>query len=332
MIGRGWQKYVLGVVFLHVAGIVFLSFAASRHPALVGVAVLAYTFGLRHAFDVDHIAFIDNTIRKFLQQGKNSNGVGFFFSLGHSTVVVLMVIATVSAMNSMRKYLPPFARTGAISGTLISGFFLLLLACLNLVIWFKLYQAFLQMRKRQTDDNDIENLLASRGLFAKLVRRFMKLITKSWHTYPIGFLFGLGFDTASEVALLAISATAEKNALPIMGILSLPIFFAAGMSLMDTADGLFMTSAYGWAFSTPLRKIYYNLSVTGLGVLAATVIGLLELAQVVTEETGLTDGIWGWIQGISFNIMGYVLVSLFVLVWAISFFSWKVLKIEERWE
>lgn len=164
-----------------------------------------------------------------------------------------------------------------------------------------------------------------------MVVPLMKLVTKDWHVYPIGFLFGLGFDTASEVALLAISATASQHALPFTGILDLPIVFAAGMSLMDTADGIFMTNAYGWTFATPIRKIYYNLSVTGLGVLAALVIGVVELAQVASQEIGVTTGFWGKIQGLNFGLMGYVLVALFIVVWIISFGSWKFLKIEERW-
>lgn len=321
---NSWWKYALGVVLLHAAGIVLLGLTAPHHPVVVGLAVLAYAFGLRHAFDVDHIAFIDNTVRKFLEQRKIPTGVGFFFSLGHSSVVVIMVIGTVLAMRFMEHHLLNFQHVGSILGTLISGVVLILLAAVNFAIWLKLYQALLQMRKRKANVEGIEQLLASRGFFARLIGRLMRLITSSWHAYPVGFLFGLGFDTASEVALLAVSATAAKNALPLMGVFSLPICFAAGMSLMDTADGIFMAKAYSWAFSTPLRKMYYNLSVTGLGVAAAGVIGGIELMQVLTQESGLRSGFFRWIEGLNFGVMGGILAAMFVVVWAASFGWWKV--------
>ncbi|PWI59080.1 HoxN/HupN/NixA family nickel/cobalt transporter [Sulfoacidibacillus thermotolerans] len=331
MRNRGIFKYGTGVFALHVLGIILLGISVSHHPALLGMALLAYTFGLRHAFDVDHIAFIDNTVRKFLEQKKNPSGIGFYFSLGHSTVVVIMSILTAIAVHWMQQKLPQLQNIGGILGTLISGVFLLLLGFVNLFIWLKLYTLFLQMKHRQHQEQELDELLNSRGLIAKFVRPLMRFITKDWHAYPIGFLFGLGFDTASEVALLAISATAARSALPLTGVLALPIFFASGMSLMDTADGMFMTTAYGWAFSTPLRKIYYNLSVTGLGVLAASLIGVIELAQVLSSEFNFHNRFWIWLQQLDFGTLGYLLVALFLLVWSISFGSWKLLEIEERW-
>lgn len=327
---RDSWRYVLGVIGLHSLGIALLSLSAPHHPMLLGLALLAYTFGLRHAFDVDHIAFIDNTVRKFLQQHKKPHGVGFFFSMGHSTVVVFMAIATAVAVHLVQQ-VPRLQRIGGIVGTFVSGSFLLILACINLFIWIRLFSIFWNMRHNRHSGHDIDEMLQNRGFFARLVVPLMKLVTKNWHVYPIGFLFGLGFDTASEIALLAISATASQHALPVTGIMDLPIAFAAGMSLMDTADGIFMTTAYGWAFATPLRKIYYNLSVTGLGVLAASVIGIVELAQVLSQQVGLTHGVWGRIQGLNFGLMGYILAALFVLVWGISFGAWKFFKIEERW-
>lgn len=327
---RDSWSYVLSVIGLHGLGIFLLILSVPRHPMLLGLALLSYTFGLRHAFDIDHIAFIDNTVRKFLQQRKKPHGIGFFFSMGHATVVVLMVIATVLAVHVVQR-VPQLQHIGGIVSTLVSGSFLLVLACINLFIWVRLFDVFWNMRRNRHTEHEIEAMLETRGFFARLVVPLMKLVTKNWHVYPIGFLFGLGFDTASEVALLAISATASQHALPFTGIIALPIVFAAGMSLMDTADGIFMTTAYSWAFATPLRKIYYNLSVTGLGVLAASVIGIIELAQVVSQEAGLTDGIWTKIQGLNFGLMGYILVTLFVLVWGVSFGSWKFFKIEERW-
>ena len=329
MVRDSW-RYILAVIGLHGLGIFLLTLSAPRHPMLIGLSLLAYTFGLRHAFDVDHIAFIDNTVRKFLQEHKKPHGIGFFFSMGHSTVVVIMAITTAVAVHLLQ-HLPQLQHIGGIVGTGVSGSFLLVLACINLFIWIRLFDVFWSMRRNRQTAHNIEEMLQSRGFFARLVVPLMKLVTKNWHVYPIGFLFGLGFDTASEVALLAISATASQHALPMMGILALPVAFAAGMSLMDTADGIFMTTAYAWAFATPLRKIYYNLSVTGLGVLAASVIGVIELAQVVSQEAGLTHGFWERLQELNFGLMGYVLVTLFVLVWGISFGSWKLFRIEERW-
>ncbi|KYP79459.1 HoxN/HupN/NixA family nickel/cobalt transporter [Ferroacidibacillus organovorans] len=327
---RDSLRYGLGVITLHGLGFFLLILSVPKHPMLLGLALLAYTFGLRHAFDVDHIAFIDNMVRKFLQQGKKPHGIGFFFSMGHSTVVVLISLATAVTVHLVQK-LPQFQRIGGIVSTFVSGSFLLVLACINLFIWLKLFQVFLSMRRNRVTEHEMDELLHSRGFFSRLVAPLMKLVTNNWHVYPIGFLFGLGFDTASEVALLAISATASQHALPLTGIISLPIVFAAGMSFMDTADGIFMTTAYGFAFATPLRKIYYNLSVTGLGVLAASVIGVIELVQVVTQEIGLSSGFWGKLQGLNFGVMGYILVALFIGVWGISFGSWKLFRIEERW-
>ncbi|MCF8565442.1 HoxN/HupN/NixA family nickel/cobalt transporter [Alicyclobacillus tolerans] len=329
MVRDSW-RYILAVIGLHGVGIFLLILSSPSHPMLLGMGLLAYTFGLRHAFDVDHIAFIDNTVRKFLEQKKKPQGVGFFFSMGHSTVVVIMAIMTAVAVHLVQ-HLPQLQRIGGIVSTLVSGSFLLVLACVNLFIWVRLFDVFWSMRRNQQTEREIEQMLESRGIFARLVIPLMKLITKTWHVYPIGFLFGLGFDTASEVALLAISATASQRALPMTAIAALPIVFAAGMSLMDTADGMFMTTAYSWAFATPLRKIYYNLSVTGLGVLAASAIGFIELAQVVTQEVGLSSGFWARLQALNFGLMGYVLVALFVLVWGVSFGSWKIFRIEERW-
>lgn len=326
---RDSWRYVASVMGLHGLGIGLLLFYTPGHPMLLGLSLLAYTFGLRHAFDVDHIAFIDNTVRKFLQQHKKPHGIGFFFSMGHSTVVVFMAIATAVAVHMVQQ-LPHLQRIGGIVSTLVSGSFLLVLASINLLIWVRLFVVFWNMRRNRHTEQEVEELLHSRGFFVRLVAPLMKLITKNWHVYPIGFLFGLGFDTASEVALLALSATASQHALPVLAMIALPIFFAAGMSLMDTADGIFMTTAYGWAFATPLRKIYYNLSVTGLSVLAASVIGVIELAQVVIQEAGLTHGIWQKIRVLNFGFMGYILVALFVVVWGISFGSWKFFRIEQR--
>jgi high-affinity nickel-transport protein len=328
---NNWIPYSVVVLLLHIVGLSFLFIGAKNHSLLVGMAFLAYTLGLRHAFDADHIAAIDNTVRKLVQQKKNSVGVGFFFSLGHSSVVFLMAVLLAVSVQWVQKELPQWQEMGGVIGTIISGCFLLFIGILNAIILFDLQKVFLKMRKGTYDEEAVEELLLNRGFLARFAGPLFKLINKSWHVYPLGFLFGLGFDTASEVALLAISAGAAKSALPLVGILSLPILFAAGMSLMDTADGVFMTNAYSWAFSTPLRKVYYNLTVTTISVMAALLIGVIELAQVLSEKLNLNSEGWHWIQNLDISWIGYLLVALFLLSWGISFVIWKVFKFEERW-
>ncbi len=327
-----WLPYGLIVLLLHIIGIFFLYVGARNHPILLGMAFLAYTLGLRHAFDADHIAAIDNTVRKLVQQKQNPVGVGFFFSLGHSSVVFTMAVLLTISVHWAQKELPHWQDIGGVIGTIVSGSFLLLIGLLNAIILFDLKKVFMNMRKGTYNEEEVEELLLNRGFIARFTGPLFKFISKSWHVYPLGFLFGLGFDTASEVALLALSAGAAKNILPILGILSLPILFAAGMSLMDTADGVFMTNAYRWAFSTPLRKVYYNLTVTALSVIAAVLIGMIELVQVFSEKVGLSSGAWRWIQNIDLGWIGYLLVILFLLSWGVSFAIWRVFKIEERWK
>ncbi|NHM31926.1 HoxN/HupN/NixA family nickel/cobalt transporter [Bacillus sp. C11] len=304
---------------------------AKNHSLLLGMAFLSYTLGLRHAFDADHIAAIDNTVRKLVQQKKNPIGVGFFFSLGHSSVVFIMAVVLAFSVHWAQREMPQWQEMGGEIGTIVSGCFLVFIGILNAVILVDLQKVFLRMRKGTYNEEEVEELLLNRGFVARFAGPLFRFINKSWHVYPLGFLFGLGFDTASEVALLAISAGAAKNALPLVGILSLPILFAAGMSLMDTADGVFMTNAYKWAFSTPLRKVYYNLTVTSLSVMAALLIGMIELAQVFSEKMNLTSGGWQWIQNLEISWMGYFLVALFLFSWLLSYVVWKVFKIEERW-
>jgi nickel/cobalt transporter (NiCoT) family protein len=333
--GRGargaWFGYGGTILGLHVLGILALLPAARFHPALLGMGFLAYALGLRHAFDADHIAAIDNTIRKLVRQDQSPLGVGFYFSLGHSTVVFLMVLATVLVARWTQQALPHLRAIGGLIGTTVSGGFLLLIGLLNLFIWLDIYLIFQRMRQGTHDPEELERLLRARGLIARVAGPLFRPISRSCHVYPLGFLFGLGFDTASEVALLALSAGAAASPLPVWGILALPMLFAAGMSLMDTADGIFMTTAYRWAFATPLRKIYYNLTVTGLSVVAALLIGLIELTQVFTQALGLSAGFWGWLQALDFGWIGYLLVGLFVVTWSLSYGAWRLLRIEERW-
>ncbi|WAH35603.1 HoxN/HupN/NixA family nickel/cobalt transporter [Alicyclobacillus dauci] len=327
----GWIGYGAVVVILHVVGICFLAAAVPNHPTLLGLALLAYTFGLRHAFDADHIAAIDNTVRKLRQQKRSSMGVGFYFSLGHSTVVCVMSVVTAFAVQWAQRHIPELQAVGGMVGTLVSSSFLILIGLVNCLILINLYRMLGGMKEEWFNEEQLERLLQSRGLINRLIGPLFKFVNRSFHIYPIGFLFGLGFDTASEVALLAISAGAAKNSLPATGILSLPILFAAGMSLMDTADGIFMTTAYNWAFATPIRKIYYNLTVTGLSVVSALLIGVVEALQVLTPHFGLDQGLFAWLDNLNLGNVGFVIVCLFALSWGVSFGIWKFFRIEQRW-
>lgn len=325
-----WWPYALAVGILHLLAISLLLVEAGSHPAILGMGLLAYTLGLRHAFDADHIAAIDNTVRKLVQQGQNPSGVGFYFSLGHSTVVFAAGVATAIAAKWLQEKIPAFQEVGGLIGTLVSGIFLLVIALLNLIIWVDIWRLFRALRRGEYRPESLDVLLMNRGLVARLAKPLWRFISKSWHVYPLGLLFGLGFDTASQISLLALSA-ASAEALSLPGILAPPLLFAAGMSLMDTADGVFMTRAYGWAFSTPLRKLYYNLTVTGLSVVAALLIGSIELLQVLREKLGFKGRFWDWLGNLELGGLGYLLVGLFVLTWAVSYGVWKVGRLEERW-
>ncbi|OAS16999.1 HoxN/HupN/NixA family nickel/cobalt transporter [Paenibacillus oryzisoli] len=328
---KNWAGYVGFIILLHVVGLIGLYTVAQSSPAFWGIGLLAYTLGMRHAFDVDHIAAIDNTVRKLVQQKKNPLGVGFYFSLGHSSVVFVMAIVTAFSVQWAARELPWMQRFGGVIGASVSGLFLVIIGIINLLILISLYKMFLKFRGGQHDDNEFEELLESRGFIARLIKPLFSFITKSWHVYPLGFLFGLGFDTASEIALLAISAHAAKDAIPFIGVISLPLLFAAGMSLFDTADGMFMTKAYKWAFHTPVRKLYYNLTVTALAVVAALIIGVIELGQVLSEEFSMEGTFWTWLQEIDFGTLGFILVGMFVIAWIVSIAVWRGMKIEERW-
>jgi high-affinity nickel-transport protein len=327
---RSWLGYFIVILGLHIAGILGLVSVAGNNPTFWGLGLLAYSFGLRHAFDVDHIAAIDNTVRKLIQQKQNPLGLGFFFSLGHSSVVFLMVIAIAFSVHWIQSKMPQMEEVGGLIGTTISGSFLIFIGIINIVILVNLYKVFQKLRKGAVQPDILEELLEIKGFFSRLISPFYRLIKKSWHVYPIGFLFGLGFDTASEVGLLAITAGAAKSSISIFGILSLPLLFAAGMSLLDTADGMIMTKAYRWAFNTPIRKIYYNFTITSLSVAAAMLIGIVELAQAISKKLNLQSGFFQWVNELNFAYLGYLLVGLFILTWGISVMVWKVLKVEER--
>jgi high-affinity nickel-transport protein len=320
------------VVALHVVGWgLFLSYS-SRYPALAGLGLLAYTFGLRHAFDADHIAAIDNTTRKLLSQGRRPLGVGFFFSLGHASIVFGLTAALAVAAGGVQSSIPALRSYGGYVGASVSGTFLWVIGILNLLVLVDVVRIFREMKRGRYDHERLEQRLLERGFVNRFfVGRLFRFVSKSWHMYPLGFLLGLGFDTASEVGLLAVAAGVATHHVPLLAVLSLPVIFAAGMSLMDTADGAFMSQAYGWAFSNPVRKVYYNITVTSLSVAVALAVGSIELLQVLATELDLTGGVFGWLRGLDFGSLGYGVVGLFFVTWAVSVAVWKKRRIEERW-
>ncbi|MGZ4404139.1 MAG: Nickel transporter NicT [Gaiellaceae bacterium] len=320
------------IALLHVAGWGLFLCYVDRSPALAGLGVLAYTFGLRHAFDADHIAAIDNTTRKMLQHEKRPLGVGFFFSLGHSTIVFGLALALALAAKTVNSSIPSFRNWGGYVGTSVSGTFLWIIGILNLLVLLDILRIFKEMRRGSYDRERLEQRLLDRGFMNRFfIGKLFRFVSKSWHMYPLGILFGLGFDTASEVGLLALAAGVATHHVPFLAVMALPILFAAGMSLMDTIDGAFMTQAYGWAFSNPVRKVYYNITVTSLSVAVALLIGTVELLQVLAQKLSLDTGFWGWLGRLDFGNLGYGVVGLFVVTWAVSVVVWKGGRIEERW-
>jgi high-affinity nickel-transport protein len=320
------------IAALHLIGIGLFLFYSGRYPALAGLGVLAYTFGLRHAFDADHIAAIDNTTRKFLQQGKRPLGVGFFFSLGHSTVVFSLAAGLAIAARTVRAQMPGFHSWGTYVGAGVSGTFLWIIGILNLIVLLDIVRIYREIKGGSYDEERLEERLQDRGFMNRFfLGRFFRLISASWHMYPLGLLFGLGFDTATEVGLLALAAGVASHAVPLLAVLSLPFLFAAGMSLMDTIDGAFMSQAYGWAFANPIRKVYYNITVTSLSVTVALAVGSIELLQVFATKLGLDSGFWGWLQALDFENLGYAIVGLFFVTWIGSVVIWKARRIDERW-
>ena len=321
-----------GVLLLHLLGWGLFLWYSRAYPALAGVGTLAYTFGLRHAFDADHIAAIDNTTRKFLQDGRRSLGVGFFFSLGHSTIVFSLAAGLAIAADAVHSRIPMLQSYGSSIGAGVSGTFLWLIGVLNLLVLADILRIFRELRRGSYDRERLEQRLLDRGLMSRFVlHRLARRIRASWQMYPLGLLFGLGFDTATEVGLLALAAGAASHAVPFLAVISLPLLFAAGMSLMDTADGAFMSQAYGWAFSNPIRKIYYNITVTTLSVAVALLVGTVELLQVAAAKLALGGGIWRFLDELDFSTLGYGIVGLFVLTWAASLALWRARRIEQRW-
>ena len=314
-----------GVLALHLAGWGLFLYYSRSHPALAGLGTVAYAFGLRHAFDADHIAAIDNTTRKLLQDGGRPLGVGFFFSLGHSTVVFALVAALGLATAGVGAHLPVLQTYGGTFGLGVSGVFLCLIGVLNLLVLLDIVRIFRDLRRGELHEERLEERLQERGLLSRLLRgRLARNIRSSRQMYPVGVLFGLGFDTASEVGLLALAAGAATHRLPFAAVVSLPLLFAAGMSLLDTADGAFMSGAYSWAFADPVRRVYYNLTVTSLSVAVALGVGSVELLRVAVDRLGLDGGVWTIIQQLDFNNLGFMIAGLFAVTWALSAAVWKL--------
>jgi nickel/cobalt transporter (NiCoT) family protein len=321
-----------GVVLLHALGFGLFLYYLPRNPALTGLATLAYTFGLRHAFDADHIAAIDNTTRKLLQDGRRPLGTGFFFSLGHSTIVFGLTAALAVAAGTVHSQISNLQTYGSTIGASVSGVFLLLIGALNLLVLLEVVGVFRRMKRGQYEEQDLERALANQGFLARfLLKRVGNRIDVSWKMYPLGVLFGLGFDTATEVALLAVTAGVATHQVPFLAVISLPLIFAAGMSLMDTLDGAFMSHAYGWAFSSPVRKVYYNISVTSLSVAVAWMVGAIELLQVLAAKLALHGPFWRLLAGVDLGRLGYLVVGLFVATWLFSLTLWKTRRFEQRW-
>jgi nickel/cobalt transporter (NiCoT) family protein len=317
---------------LHLMGWGLYLHYAAHYPQLVGLGFVAYMFGLRHAFDADHIAAVDDSVRFMLQKGKKPLGVGFFFSLGHSTVVLALAIAIAFAAAAVKTELPFLRNAGVLMGAGVSGTFLWIIGILNLLVLLDILQIWRSAKTGTHSHAHLETLLQKRGLLNRLFGgRLTKLMNHSWQMYPLGLLFGLGFDTASEVGLLAMTAGASAGNLPVPAVLCLPLLFAAGMTVMDTTDGVLMSKAYDWAFINPLRKIFYNITTTGLSVAVALLVGSIELSQVLIGMLGLHGRYVDAIADLDFGMLGYLIVGLFLLAWGLSVGIWKFGHIEERY-
>jgi nickel/cobalt transporter (NiCoT) family protein len=334
------------ILFLHVLGFfIFIVFVVPAHykGLGIGLSLTAYTLGLRHAFDADHISAIDNTTRKAMNQRQGTDkprpfGFGYFFSLGHSTIVcaigVGIIVAEKTVLPAVTHSNSSLEAFGGTFGTMVSAGFLFLIALLNLVILGGIIRVFRAMRRGEYDEAELEAQLDKRGFFYRFFGRWMNAIDKEWHMYPVGVVFGMGFDTATEVALLTTTALLASEHIPWQAILALPVLFTAGMALLDTSDGLFMNVAYGWAFFNPVRKVFYNLAITGLSVAICLFIGGIETLSLIPLEihgVSQTSGFWGFMYNFNINTAGFVIVGMFVVTWAAAILIWKYAKIEEKW-
>ena len=302
--------------------------AFHSYPLLLATALIAYGFGLRHAVDADHIAAIDNITRKLMQEGKRPMMVGLFFSLGHSTVVFAASLVIALTASSLQQRFPGLIEVGGMVGTLISVFFLIGIAIINFFVLVGVYRLFQRVRRGKTySEEELNVFLSSRGLFGRLLRGLFRLISRSWHMYPLGFLFGLGFDTATEIGVLGISAAEASKGLSVWSILVFPALFTAGMSLVDSSDGVLMVGAYGWAFVNPVRKLSYNLVITGLSVVAAVLVGTIEALGLVGDKFGLKGGLWLMADtiGARFGALGCLVVAIFVATWLVAFVIYRAM-------
>jgi nickel/cobalt transporter (NiCoT) family protein len=329
------------VIGLHVVGwVTLLAIVVPGHYRIgtqvfgAGIGITAYTLGMRHAFDADHISAIDNTTRKLMADGKRPLSVGFFFSLGHSSVVfalsLLLALGVRAITGSVRNGSSGLHQITTVVGTGVSGIFLYLIAAINLVVLVGILRVFRELRRGRFDEKTLEEHLNERGFLNRFFGKLMRSIRRPRQMYGVGLLFGLGFDTATEVAVLVLAGTGAAGGLPWYAILCLPVLFAAGMSLLDTIDGSFMNFAYGWAFSNPVRKVYYNITITGLSVLVALLIGTVEIFGLIAQEFSLGGAFWTWVAGLNINTLGFAIVGLFVLTWAVALVAWRAFRIEQR--
>ena len=340
---RVWGMFGV-VALLHIVGFgTFILFVVPSHykGLGIGVALTAYTLGLRHAFDADHISAIDNTTRKLMNDRHDVKGakrplsVGYYFSLGHSTIVIVIgaaiVIAEKAVYGAVSNNNSGLEQFGGVFGTIVSASFLYLIAALNIVILAGIIKIWRSMRCGTYDEAELERQLQNRGFFNRFFGRWMRSINKEWQMYPVGVVFGMGFDTATEVALLATTALLAVQSLPWYCIMCLPILFTAGMSLMDTLDGIFMNGAYGWAFFNPVRKVYYNLAITGLSIAICCIIGTIEVLGLLPMELHMQGSFWNFMENFNINTAGFVIVGTFILTWVVALLIWKVGRVEEKW-
>jgi high-affinity nickel-transport protein len=333
----GWMCATIGALHVVGFGVFLLAVLPSHARGLgLGIAGLAYSLGLRHAFDADHISAIDNTTRKLRSEGKRPLRVGYWFSLGHSTVVVVIALGVVVAERAVYGAVShsssPLAQFGGVFGTLVSAAFLYAIALLNIAILAGIARVFRSMRTGSYDEQELERQLENRGVMARILRSRVNAIREEWHMYPVGVLFGLGFDTATEVALLASTAVLASGHVPAYAIMCLPILFTAGMCLLDTIDGVFMNCAYSWACVDPVRKVYYNLALTGLSIAVCFVVATVELLGLLASKVpGLHGGLWQYFATFDINRAGLVIVGMFVLCTAGALAFWRFGRVEERW-
>ena len=332
----------LAVLTINIAGWAIFVFAIAPHHFRfkglglgLGVALTAWTLGARHAFDADHISAIDNTTRKLMADGRRPLGTGFFFALGHSSIIMVvgagLAIAARAVFGAVVDPSSGYETLGGVVGTSMAAIFLYLIAALNLVVLAGIFKVFRGMRQGLFDEEELERQLQARGLMWRFFGRFMSSITKTWHMYFVGLVFGIGFDTATEVLLLAATAAAATQGLPWYAVLSLPLLFAGGMTLFDTIDGCFMNFAYGWAFARPVRKVYYNLIITGLSIAVAFLIGTIEIFGLISSELHIHGSFWDFMANFNINHAGFAIAGLFVVVWAVAITYWKFGKVEARW-